>query len=111
MTKTQGIELLEGNVDALHEPLPHAPPGLLTPAQLGVLCHALIEPTRYPTIVKTNKFAKDDVRQLMRQDLLQERWCPEVAVNHTLLIVDKAARPERCTRRLPVGLTVSIQID
>jgi hypothetical protein len=34
-----------------------------------------------------------------------------VAVDYAPLIVDKAAGPERCTRCLPVGLAVKIQID
>ena len=39
---------------------------------LGVLRHALIEPAWDAMVLKTNKFAKDNVGQLMRQGLLQE---------------------------------------
>jgi hypothetical protein len=72
MPNMQGIELAQGDVDALREPLPHDVPGFLAPVELGVLRHALIEPARDTIVVKTNKFTKDNVSQLMRQGLLQE---------------------------------------
>jgi hypothetical protein len=50
----------------------HDAPGFRAPAEFGVLRHALIKPARNTIVVKANKFAKDNVGQLMRQGLLQE---------------------------------------
>ena len=53
-------------------PFQHDVPDPRAPVEFGVLRYALIEPTRDTITVKTNKFTKDNVGQLMRQGLLEE---------------------------------------
>src|SRR6266567_9116157 len=111
MPNVQGIELVEGDVNALCESLLHDAPGLRAPIEFGVLRHALIEPAWDTIVVKTNKFAKDNVGQLMRQGLLQEGRHLQVAVDRAPRVVDKTAGPGWGARRLSVGLAVQIQVD
>ena len=72
MPNMQGIELAQGNVDTLREPLLHDAPGFRASAELGVLRHTLVQPAWDTTVVKTHEFTKHNVGQLMRQGLLQE---------------------------------------
>ena len=107
----QDIELVQGNVDTLGQSLPHDVPGLRAPVDFGVLRHALVEPAGNTMVVKTNKFAKDNVGQLMRQGLFQEGRHLQMAVDHAPRVVDKTAGPGWCARRLTIGLAVWIQVD